>query len=133
MHGDRKKQRSRFPACTLAMMPVTAFGDGGISSLSGLLPIVIALMTIALLLFVWTVFSAFLLLADPARVSAGGRKAYLGVSIGLGVLLLAGMIFFSLFASPALLAALFLLAVIVGIVSNLAVLRLRRTDEPQTG
>lgn len=113
------------------MMPVAAFADGGISSLSGLLPIVIALMTIALLLFVWTIFSAFLLLTDPARVSAGGRKAYMCISIGLGVLLLAGLIFFSLFASAALLAALFIIAVLVGVVSNLAVIRLRRPDEPQ--
>lgn len=131
MRDHFKNTRSIASVVALAFVPARAFGDGGISSLSGLLPIVIALLIIALLLFVWTIFSAVMFLSEPARVSAGSRKTYLGISIGLGILLLAGLTFFSLFASPALLGGLLLIAVVVGVVSNLAVMRLRSPDEPQ--
>lgn len=117
--------------CACGFAPATAIADGGISSLGGLLPIVMGLTFIAFMLFVWTIFSAVMFLSEPSRISAAGRKAYLAVSIGLGVLLLAGLMFFSIFASAALLTMLFLIAVVVGIVSNLAVLRLRAPDEQQ--
>ena len=85
---------------------------GGISALGGLLPVFIVIWSIGLGLFIWFIFSAYVLFSTSATQKV--VKAYQIFSVFLVSVILLAAIFGSAFLSILVLLAAFLISIVVG-------------------
>jgi hypothetical protein len=124
MLGNHFPSLSAIGLVSLAAWSTHANADGGISALGGLLPIYIALWSIGFGIFVWFIFSLYVLFAAPKTQK--GVKAYRMSSVALVCVILFAAIIGSAFLSIIVLIGAFLITIIMGAITALVLWRTQK-------